>query len=288
MGVFLDGEWESICKLFTVDDSPADLTANFLEYFSPTTEQDHNLNYAPPLSFSHECNYILPHIDKNSYSSLHNFLETTTHTHSHSCSDDLAISSDILSCIDFSMIHDGSLSPLFLRDTETNTTTFNNNNNNNNNKSVNMTLPNTELNLKRKRQAPVLEDDEEERKRLVETPMKNARVSYTSAKKRKTQQKCAEDITPTVNTKENDDIPDSNSDDSNNLEEINETEDSTSNISVSTTSTGKKRACRGAATDPQSLYARLLSSDDFWMYAPLAYNGLDVGAYGNMPPFLGM
>ncbi|XP_059445504.1 transcription factor bHLH84-like [Corylus avellana] len=84
---------------------------------------------------------------------------------------------------------------------------------------------------------------------------------------------------------------------------------------------GKKRASRGSATDPQSLYARkrrerinerlrilqnlipngtkvdistmleeavqyvkflqlqikLLSSDDLWMYSPIAYNGMDIG-----------
>ncbi|XP_055806945.1 transcription factor RSL3-like [Solanum dulcamara] len=83
----------------------------------------------------------------------------------------------------------------------------------------------------------------------------------------------------------------------------------------------KSRACRGSATDPQTLYARkrrerinqrlrilqslvpngtkvdistmleeavqyinflqlqikLLSSDDLWMYAPIAYNGMDIG-----------
>ncbi|TMW84868.1 hypothetical protein EJD97_024231 [Solanum chilense] len=60
----------------------------------------------------------------------------------------------------------------------------------------------------------------------------------------------------------------------------------------------KTRASRGAATDPQSLYARvdlstmleeavhyvkflqtqikLLSSDDMWMYAPIAYNGMGI------------
>lgn len=86
-------------------------------------------------------------------------------------------------------------------------------------------------------------------------------------------------------------------------------------------SSGKTRASRGSATDPQSLYARkrrerinerlkvlqtlvpngtkvdistmleeaveyvkflqlqikLLSSDDHWMYAPIAYNGMDIG-----------
>ncbi|XP_019152414.1 PREDICTED: transcription factor bHLH85-like [Ipomoea nil] len=94
----------------------------------------------------------------------------------------------------------------------------------------------------------------------------------------------------------------------------------------STTSNGKTRASRGAATDPQSLYARrrrekinerlrilqslvpngtkvdistmleeavhyvkfmqlqikLLSSDDLWMYAPIAYNGMDIGLYEKM------
>ncbi|RWW63867.1 hypothetical protein BHE74_00028933 [Ensete ventricosum] len=61
----------------------------------------------------------------------------------------------------------------------------------------------------------------------------------------------------------------------------------------------KARAGRGSATDPQSLYARvdistmleeavryvkflqlqikLLSSDELWMYAPIAYNGMNLG-----------
>ncbi|CAI0425140.1 unnamed protein product [Linum tenue] len=90
---------------------------------------------------------------------------------------------------------------------------------------------------------------------------------------------------------------------------------------------GKTRASRGAATDPQSLYARkrrerinerlkvlqtlvpngtkvdistmleeavqyvkflqlqikLLSSDDHWMYAPIAYNGMNIGLDLNIP-----
>ncbi|KAK1433423.1 hypothetical protein QVD17_10333 [Tagetes erecta] len=92
----------------------------------------------------------------------------------------------------------------------------------------------------------------------------------------------------------------------------------------------KTRAGRGAATDPQSIYARkrrerinerlrtlqtlvpngtkvdistmleeavhyvkflqlqinLLSSDDKWMYAPIAYNGVDMGLYNNISPSL--
>ncbi|KAI3758787.1 hypothetical protein L6452_06359 [Arctium lappa] len=94
--------------------------------------------------------------------------------------------------------------------------------------------------------------------------------------------------------------------------------------------TVKTRAGRGAATDPQSIYARkrrerinerlrilqnlvpngtkvdistmleeavqyvkflqlqikLLSSDDMWMYAPIAYNGMDMGLYQNISPNL--
>ncbi|GAB2222472.1 hypothetical protein Droror1_Dr00013694 [Drosera rotundifolia] len=93
---------------------------------------------------------------------------------------------------------------------------------------------------------------------------------------------------------------------------------------------GKKRAGRGAASDPQSLYARrrrerinerlrilqalipngtkvdistmleeavryvkflqlqikLLSSDEHWMFAPLAYNGVNIGLYQKMSPVI--
>ncbi|XP_052189850.1 transcription factor RSL2-like [Diospyros lotus] len=95
-------------------------------------------------------------------------------------------------------------------------------------------------------------------------------------------------------------------------------------------SNGKTRASRGAATDPQSLYARkrrerinerlkilqnlvpngtkvdistmleeavhyvkflqlqikLLSSDELWMYAPIAYNGMDIGLCRKLLPTL--
>ncbi|KAL4277921.1 hypothetical protein GQ457_03G003600 [Hibiscus cannabinus] len=109
----------------------------------------------------------------------------------------------------------------------------------------------------------------------------------------------------------------SSEDDSNASQELNSgsKEDAALNLN------GKTRASRGAATDPQSLYARkrrerinerlrilqnlvpngtkvdistmleeavqyvkflqlqikLLSSDDLWMYAPIAYNGMDIG-----------
>ncbi|KAL0432571.1 UNVERIFIED_CONTAM: Transcription factor [Sesamum latifolium] len=109
---------------------------------------------------------------------------------------------------------------------------------------------------------------------------------------------------------------------SNASQELNESKRSASN--------GKAKVTRGAATDPQSLYARrrrerinerlrilqnlvpngtkvdistmleeavhyvkflqlqikLLSSDDLWMYAPIAYNGMDIGLYQKVLPNL--
>ncbi|CAL0327101.1 unnamed protein product [Lupinus luteus] len=89
------------------------------------------------------------------------------------------------------------------------------------------------------------------------------------------------------------------SEEDNAYQENNEGVTSASKSHTSLNSNGKTRATRGSATDPQSLYARvdistmleeaihyvkllqlqikLLSSDDLWMYAPIAYNGFDIG-----------
>ncbi|WOG91907.1 hypothetical protein DCAR_0311162 [Daucus carota subsp. sativus] len=118
----------------------------------------------------------------------------------------------------------------------------------------------------------------------------------------------------------------SSEDDSNASQELNNGATSDSTEAVALNSSGKPRAGRGAATDPQSLYARkrrekinerlrilqnlvpngtkvdistmleeavhyvkflqlqikLLSSDEMWMYAPIAYNGMDMGLYQNI------
>ncbi|KAL0558079.1 hypothetical protein IC582_006643 [Cucumis melo] len=34
------------------------------------------------------------------------------------------------------------------------------------------------------------------------------------------------------------------------------------------------------------LQIKLLSSDEMWMFAPLAYNGMDIGLQHNLSPFL--
>ncbi|KAB5568871.1 hypothetical protein DKX38_002664 [Salix brachista] len=124
--------------------------------------------------------------------------------------------------------------------------------------------------------------------------------------------------------------PDGQSSRSCSSEDENASQDSDSKVSEALNSNGKTRATRGAATDPQSLYARkrrerinerlkilqnlvpngtkvdistmledavhyvkflqlqikLLSSDDLWMYAPLAYNGIDIGVNQKLSRFL--
>ncbi|XP_058224051.1 transcription factor RSL3 [Rhododendron vialii] len=111
-------------------------------------------------------------------------------------------------------------------------------------------------------------------------------------------------------------------------QELNGEETSESKSISALDSDGKTRAGRGAATDPQSLYARkrrerinerlrtlqslvpngtkvdistmleeavqyvkflqlqikILSSDELWMYAPIAYNGMDTGLYQKISP----
>lgn len=178
MGAFLDGEWESICKLFTVDESP-DLSANLFEYSSPANELDESPAFAASSSFSH--------VDINSFSTLsgwiskppHNFLETRKHTNTDSFADNfLPEATDILSCIDFSMVNgeiDGLFSLPFLQNTRNDTMSGDDDVHTNN--AVNMSSATTELTLKRKREVPLLQDNKDEKTSLMETPKKNARTS---------------------------------------------------------------------------------------------------------------
>ncbi|XP_034897367.1 uncharacterized protein [Populus alba] len=162
---------------------------------------------------------------------------------------------------------------------------------------------------------------------------KKARVTRNVQKSRKVvqskkNQKNAPDISH--GEEESNAGPDGQSSSSCSSEEDNASQDSDSKVSGVLNSNGKTRATRGAATDPQSLYARkrrerinerlkilqnlvpngskvdistmleeavhyvkflqlqikLLSSDDLWMYAPLAYNGIDTGLNQKLSMFL--
>lgn len=172
------------------------------------------------------------------------------------------------------------------------------------------------LQLKRKLDVPESNtlDDMKKKPRIT----RNVQKSKKSVQSKKNQRS-----TPNISNDEEESNagPDGQSSSSCSSEDDNASKDSDSKVSEAVSSSGKTRASRGAATDPQSLYARkrrerinerlkilqkivpngtkvdistmleeavhyvkflqlqikLLSSDDLWMYAPLAYSGIDIG-----------
>ncbi|XP_009804256.1 uncharacterized protein LOC107775492 [Nicotiana tabacum] len=204
-------------------------------------------------------------------------------------------------------------------------------------------VSNKEMQLKRKFDKIALQSSSKEQKlkeELPENPKKKSRGSAQDVQKNKKKAqpkgKKNQKITQ-INNEEGEDQGTNNAaiqngqsssccsseDDSNASQELN-------GGAISSKSKGKSRASRGAATDPQSLYARrrrekinerlrilqnlvpngtkvdistmleeavtyvkflqlqikLLSSDELWMYAPIAYHGMDIGLYQNMMPSL--
>ncbi|KAK6938586.1 Myc-type, basic helix-loop-helix (bHLH) domain [Dillenia turbinata] len=160
-----------------------------------------------------------------------------------------------------------------------------------------------------------------------DTPKKKCQVSRTPKCKKNVEPKKIPKPATSSNEEETNSGPNAQSpssytseDDSNASQELNGEEPSNSKGSAALNLNGKKRASRGSATDPQSLYARkrrerinerlrilqnlvpngtkvdistmleeavhyvkflqlqikLLSSDDLWMYAPIAYNGIGI------------
>lgn len=192
----------------------------------------------------------------------------------------------------------------------------------------------TDLGIKRKFEVP----QQPEAVVNVENPKKKCRVPRDIPTcKKNVQAKKNKSVTEIVNIDEdstnNGPIAQSSSsyssgDDSNTSQELNGGATSDSKGSVALNSSKKPRAGRGAATDPQSLYARkrrekinerlrilqnlvpngtkvdistmledavhyvqflqlqikLLSSDEMWMYAPIAHKGMDMGLYQNIFP----
>nr|XP_043639510.1 transcription factor bHLH49-like [Erigeron canadensis] len=172
--------------------------------------------------------------------------------------------------------------------------------------------------------------------KLEENPKKKTRVSKDNKNKKKVQPKKKQKIMEAnnVNVNENEiGVEDTTTNNVNNKGGVGNNAPIASSSSCSSeddlnggttvNSNWKTRAGRGAATDPQSLYARkrrerinerlkvlqnlvpngtkvdistmleeavqyvkflqlqikLLSSDEMWMYAPIAYNGMDMGLY---------
>ncbi|CAI9753497.1 unnamed protein product [Fraxinus pennsylvanica] len=136
---------------------------------------------------------------------------------------------------------------------------------------------------------------------------KNKRSKDSKSKKNKKLIRNSNDEEDTYNARGNGQSSSSWSieDDSNGSQESNE-ETSESQGLATINSNGKRRASRGSATDPQSIYARvdistmleeavhyvkflqlqikLLSSDDLWMFASIADNGMDIDLHGKISP----
>ncbi|GAB4853435.1 hypothetical protein Ancab_017626 [Ancistrocladus abbreviatus] len=193
-------------------------------------------------------------------------------------------------------------------------------------------LKDEHLQLRREAEMSVMDlTIEDKNSELLENSKKRSRISDVQKGKRNVKPKKNQRLSLDGNNDdENNGGPNgqsssscSSEDDSNGSQELNA--GATSSLSSKGTTTlnlsGKTRASRGSATDPQSLYARkrrerinerlrilqnlvpngtkvdistmleeavqyvkflqlqikLLSSDDLWMYAPIAYNGMDIG-----------
>ncbi|KAI3807128.1 hypothetical protein L1987_23052 [Smallanthus sonchifolius] len=167
--------------------------------------------------------------------------------------------------------------------------------------------------LKRKFETPVLPDAVDVEVNNEETdknPKKRIRVSRDNTNKKSVQLKKNQKMNDTEerNKKNNREMNGQSSSSCSSNDDLNLSQDPNGAGNLN----GKTRASRGAATDPQSLYARnlvpngtkvdistmleeaveyvkflklqiqLLSSDDMWMYAPIAYNGMDMGLYQNI------
>ncbi|KAL9237976.1 hypothetical protein vseg_012461 [Gypsophila vaccaria] len=192
----------------------------------------------------------------------------------------------------------------------------------------------SEMEPKRKYSAPKVDATTTDDSGASVMPKKKARILKNRGNKKNVRQSDeAEDISHShSSTISGSSTREKSVDESNNpIQETSDAENSDiKETTMDVTTKGKKRASRGEATDPQSLYARrrrqrinerlrilqtlvpngtkvdistmleeavqyvkflqlqikLLSSDDLWMYAPLAYNGVDMNLYRNISPFL--
>ncbi|KAH6836153.1 ROOT HAIR DEFECTIVE 6-LIKE 2 [Perilla frutescens var. hirtella] len=286
---FLDGEWDSLSKLFSCEDSDLLLHCNGSNLFS--YRDDIPLNLA-----AFDANSTLPNFFSVSQESSHSTSSSTaaaayftnTFDQSMDFSDDLM--EEILqlkaqmSCNDQPEI----------RPKESDDSC-------------------NEMQLKRKlcEEPPAINADKKKRPRVVREAQANKRNAQS--KKTKKAMQTSNNDEELMNNAGGITVGQSSSTCSSEEEDYSET----------MPMTGKGKASKSPATDPQSLYARkrrerinerlrilqnlvpngtkvdistmleeaveyvkflqlqikLLSSDDMWMYAPIAYNGMDMGLY---------
>ncbi|GAB4852311.1 hypothetical protein Ancab_016503 [Ancistrocladus abbreviatus] len=367
LGAFLDGEWESICKLFSTEEP--EISSSFLDHHPVITNtQDNGLNLKTPSTYapgdqdsSATAMYdgavyfppdaltpIFSHFSQDQ--SSHPLLCGSENYYLDASNQSPLPNDQILESMDvcfMDRINDGSLGLPFLHGMMMDKAIPTNEGLSNHqmdsagdNQSANVESHaiGGQVQLKRKSDAPEkLQAESDEKTSSSPTPNKRSRASKDNPQKgkRKSRSKMKNSKEEESNNNNGESNGQSSSSDisdneSNASDEANEGVNHEPKEAPVLNSHGKKRASRGAATDPQSLYARrrrerinqrlkilqnlvpngtkvdistmleeavhyvkflqlqirLLSSDELWMYAPLAYNGIDIGLYRTMSPFL--
>ncbi|KAF5740621.1 transcription factor bHLH84 [Tripterygium wilfordii] len=340
VGAFPDGEWEFFTKMFSSEDLCEDFTSQFLGHCSNFIEHDKELNLTTPLSFCptttdadvsvgdaneslfYFCNILYSNFQSVGQSSIPNssnetFLLGDSIT---SATNDVLMSTNACFMDEEKMVF--SFPDMVIEETSYD------------NEDMSMHMDGSDpaaiavsveaLQLKRKIDADLhINAGNNFNTNLHENLQKKPRVSRDVQKNRRNV-RSKKNQNPSPNNKDELDSNSGtsyNSEDDNASQESNEGMNSEAKESKAPNSSGRKRASRGSATDPQSLYARkrrekinerlrilqnlvpngtkvdistmleeavqyvkflqvqikLLSHDDLWMYAPIAYNGLDIG-----------
>ncbi|GMH03180.1 hypothetical protein Nepgr_005019 [Nepenthes gracilis] len=360
LGTLLDGEWESICKMLSTDEP--DFPAHFLGNYSLPKTQDSALDLETPS--------ILTHDQDNAAASFFHgvacfspdaltrkpnyFSQESSHDYNlnenwylEGSNNQLVLPDDhFSSSMEFCVMDQGEnggySDPLYFQGMIMNESIPMNEasssprtDNADDNESALASFGN-QIQLKRKAGRPEMEAETEEKTSSLAKPKKRALISRDGQKRKGKTQSNNKDQTEEEETNNGGsngqssgcDVSD---DESNASREVTDGENSVAKQAPTALNVnGKKRASRGAATDPQSLYARrrrerinerlrilqnlvpngtkvdistmleeavhyvkflqlqikLLSSDELWMFAPLAYNGIDVGLYRKLSPFL--
>ncbi|XP_050214093.1 transcription factor bHLH84-like [Mercurialis annua] len=328
VGAYPDGEWDFLSRMFSTDDQIVDFTSdqflgqssfpfqnndedqmqldnNDLSAFFPNPEANENLFYSwnnlnPEFHLLSQENSS----SSNSSSQENHFFDNSNHI---SAANDISLSMDFCSITDEK--NSGSFISMFPEIVMAESVCINETNA----PPGNNAFPEEEMQLKRK--YDVTESE------INPTSRKKSRVPRDVTCKNK---KNARSKKNAKNEEEYRNAgPEGQSSSSCSSEEDNASQESNedSKVSEALNCSGKARAGRGSATDPQSLYARkrrerinerlrvlqnlvpngtkvdistmleeavqyvkflqvqikLLSSDDLWMYAPIAYNGMDIG-----------
>nr|WCO08302.1 hypothetical protein [Suaeda aralocaspica] len=319
MGAFLEGEWESLCNIFTFD--TPDFGAQYLDhpsnnnssFFTSSINNNECFSYDPTNSLTP--NSIINDLfsDNASDTTSYNNIPSPIPNSYENCQSSLPNDAFWPMINNISMMdqqnHTLVASVFPVEDHES--------------QNLGTSPHNQEFHVKRKCNAPEVQADEHKLKGI---PKKKARLSENNRGKNN-----IESVTNVQEIECNMGEEGNSNDESKVSLQTSEVDTSASKELMSeTTSKGKQRASRGTATDPQSLYARkrrmrinerlkilqnlvpngtkvdistmleeavnyvkflqlqiqLLSSDDLWMYAPIAYNGVDMNLYKRISPFL--